>query len=529
MIRWRQVAVSIVLLALGLTLWSGPAVIRAQDDGLPAIRLMQTVFGTLDDETPELRWQFEARAGDRIAAVVQAMDGDLDAVLQVLDAGGRLLAEHDDIAFPDRLDAALEDVAIPGDGSYTLRVGRYRYAQGQTSGSFALTLLPAFADPLLWETFDGARQWPTSNPDLMEATQTDGRLSVIVRTANTLGWVAPQDGPIVPSRAYVQVEARVTNEPDYWEYGLIFRQSGPSSYYLFSVSSRGDWAFMARTGSSTWLRLRDWSEHPALADLSAGAELGVLMDGDAFTFYVNGQELDTVTADALSAPGSVALSVGTVDRQRVFPVVVFDNLLVTAPLPPAGADEEPVGATLEAWEAPDSASLVAELAALGLTPEGGRQVMLVPDSFTTVSRPGMQVLPLGQGRMQTDFVLGATVSMESEGADNACGLFFRRVDESRYSLAFVDGLGGVGLAEWQTDRFDPAFYRTDPGGFAGLTRARLLVVGVGDRVRVYLNGELAAERSNPPLQGGVGIAALSYDGRLVNCQFGNTWLWVWEE
>jgi len=171
---------------------------------------------------------------------------------------------------------------------------------------------------------------------------------------------------------------------------------------------------------------------------------------------------------------------------------------------------------------------MAELAALGLVPEGGRQVMLVPDSFTTVSRSGMQVLPLGQGRTQIDFVLGATVSLESEGADNACGLFFRRVDESRYSLAFVDGLGGVGVAEWQTDRFEPAFYRTDPGGFAGLTGARLLVVGVGDRVRVYLNGQLAADRPNPALQGGIGIAALSYDGRPVNCQFDNTWLWTWE-
>jgi len=520
--------VALLLAAAGLLLLAGPGAARAQDGELPAIRLMETVFGMLDDETPELRWQFEASEGERISAVVQAMDGDLDPALQILDSGGRLLAESDDIAYPDRLDAALEAVEIPSDGTYTLRVGRYRYDQGQTAGGFALSLLPAFADPVLWETFDGAREWSITGGDLIEAGQAGGELSVIVRTANTLGWVAPQEAPIAPVRAYAQVEAHVANEPDYWEYGLVFRQSGPTSYYLFSVSSRGDWAFMARSGSTTWLRLRDWAGHPALADLSAGAVLGVLMDGDTFTFYVNGVELDTVSADAHTAPGGVALSVGTVDRQTVFPVVIFDNLLVTGPLPAAEVEEEPVGATLEAWNAPDSAPLMAELAALGLVPEGGRQVMLVPDSFTTVSRPGMQVLPLGQGRTQIDFVLGATVSLESEGADNACGLFFRRVDESRYSLAFVDGLGGVGVAEWQTDRFEPAFYRTDPGGFAGLTGARLLVVGVGDRVRVYLNGQLAADRPNPALQGGIGIAALSYDGRPVNCQFDNTWLWTWE-
>ncbi len=525
---WRRIAAGMLLAVMALLLWAGPLAVHAQDEALPVIRLMETVFGTLDDATPELRWQFDARAGDRVSVVVRATSGDLDAIVQILDAGGRLLAENDDIAYPERLDAALEAVAIPGDGRYTLRVGRYRFRQGDTAGEFALTLLPAFADPLLWETFDGTRQWSAVSGDLMEVEQADGRLTAIIRTANTLGWVAPPEAPAIPARAYVQVEARVLNEPDYWEYGLIFRQDGPASYYLFSVSSRGDWAFMARSGGSTWLRLRDWTEHPALADLSTGAVLGVLMDGDTFTFYVNGETLDTVRADTHATSGGVALSMGTVDRQTVFPVVAFDNLLVTAPLTVAEEEEASVGANLTAWEASDSAPLIAELAALGLIPEGGRQVMLVPDSFTTVSRPGMQMLPLGQGRTQTDFVLGATVSMESDSAENACGLFFRRADESRYSLAFVDGLGGLGVAEWQTDRFDPAFYGMDTGEFAGLTRVRLLVVGIGERVRVYLNGQLAAARSNPPLQGGVGIAALSYNGRPVNCQFDNTWLWTWE-
>jgi len=50
--------VALLLAAAGLLLPSGPGAARAQDGELPAIRLMETVFGTLDGESLKLLWQF---------------------------------------------------------------------------------------------------------------------------------------------------------------------------------------------------------------------------------------------------------------------------------------------------------------------------------------------------------------------------------------------------------------------------------------------------------------------------------------
>jgi hypothetical protein len=522
--RWWLLAAVIILSSL--LFWAGP--VLAQDDDLPAITLMETVDGTIDDDNPEARWTFDAAEGDRISVLVRAESGDLDPYLQIIDPTGRLLVESDDIAYPDQLDAALEAVELPRDGQYTIRVSRFDFEAGDTSGDFTLLILPAYARPLRWDAFDGEHEWSAGRDELVTTEIAAGSLIMAVEASNALVWTAPTDLGLIPRQAYVQVEAAVTNRPDYWEYGLIFRQTSDTDYYVFSVSSRGDWAFLARSGASTWLHLQDWTEHPALADLAGGAVLGVLMDGDDFTFFVDGTALGTFEATNHPTPGTIALGAGTIDQQDVLPAIRYDNLLITEPLPSgavaAGEQLDP----LESWGERDSAPVLAELVERELVPPEGSQVMLVPDSFTTVSRPGIQVLSLGQGRTQIDFVMSAVISMESESAENACGLVFRRPDEDQYSIAFLDGLGGLGLSTWQTDRYTNAFYTDAADGDGSLSGDKLLLVAQGDTVYVYLNGQPVATRANTALDGGVGIASLSYDGQFVNCQFDNTWLWTWE-
>ncbi|GAB4570876.1 MAG: hypothetical protein Kow0077_06120 [Anaerolineae bacterium] len=495
--------------------------VAAQTETLPALKLMETATGTLDAGTPEARWSFEASEGDTVSVLVVPLAGDLDPVVQILDDTGRLVAEADDVAYPSRLEAALEAVPIPRDGTYTIRVARFE--GGDSSGDFLLALLPSYAAPAFVETFDDPATWQVSDGGLAESSVVDGQLVMELDTPNALAWAVTDEQPEVPLDAYVQVEAEVTNEPDYWEYGLIVRQTGPTNYYLFSISSRGDWAFLYRSGGSTWLRLQDWTEHPALEGLEGRVRIGVSMAGQRFTFYVNGTALATLEADQITSSGRVSMSVGTIDQQETFPIVAFDNLLITTPLPADNGVDE--AALLESWQQPDSALIAGELAGAGLIPDGGSQVMLVPESFTTVTRAGINILPLGQGRTQVDFVMGARLSVESDGSDNACGLVFEREADDRYGLAYVDSTGGVGIAFRQGDRFEPAQYATTD--LEALDGARLLVVGVGDEVRVYVNGGLQLVQSHPMAEGGVGIAALSYDGRFVSCNFVDTWLWTW--
>jgi hypothetical protein len=502
------------------------SVAQAQEN-LPIIHMMDTVFGSLDDSSPEARWQFAAEEGDRVSLVVQALEGDLDPDVQIIDGSGRMLAENDDIAFPDRTDSALEGVQIPRADTYTIRVTRFGFEDGDSQGAFALTLLPAYADPIFWDDFTAAPAWSAGGGELVDVAGVDGQLELAVRASNALVWAAPEAVPALPLRAYLQAEASVANEPDYWEVGLIFRQTSPTSYYLFSVSSRGDWAFLARAGASTWLHLQNWTEHPALADLTGRVTLGVLMDGNQFTFYVDGTPLATLTDDTHAEPGTFALSAGTVDQQDTLPVIRYDNVLAVEPLPPAVAAEEVTGEPLASWEAPEAGPIMDELVAQGVIPAGASQVMYVPSSFIQASRAGIQTLPLGQGRRGTDFVMGTTVVMESASNENGCGLVFRRQSADRYSLFFLDGLGGYGLAEWNLDRFEPAAYEMGQAVLAEENRNRIVLVAQDDRVRVYLNGDLVLVRPNPPLEGGVGIASLGFDDTFVDCRFGDTWLWTW--
>ena len=511
------------LMLLGLTV---PAA-EGQND-VPTLQLMEIVSGAIDDDTSEARWQFEASAGDRVSVTVWTVSGDLDPYVQIIDESGRVLAENDDIAYPDRLDAALEAVEIPREGMYTVRVTRFGFEEGHTQGEFSLVLLPAFADPIFWEPFDGARTWTADSTDLMDVQGVDGQLELSVNATNTLAYAATDDAPGVPLRAYVQVDVTVENEPDYWEYGLVFRQIDSADYYLFSVSSRGDWAFLGRTGASTWLHFQDWTAHPALEEPPRHATLGVLMEGERFTFYINGTVLSTLVANTIDVPGTIALSAGTVDQQDVLPVIRYDNLLVTAPLPAVVDEEEMGGQPLTTWESRDATPIVEELTAQGVIPEAASQTMYVPESFVTVSRQGMQTLALGQGRTQTDFVMGSSIILESDSAENGCGLIFRRASADQYALFFVDGLGGYGLSEWTLDRFDPAVYEMTrpPSGETNLDR--VVLVAQEDRVRVYINGEPVTVRPALPVEGGVAIVALSFDGAFVNCRFEDTWLWTWE-
>ncbi len=531
LLQRRSSAVCLSLLLLTQVLF--PLVAGAQEEP-PLIRRMQTVFGAVDDAAPEARWQFEAVAGERVSVLVQPVGGALDPYVQLLDPNGDVLAENDDIAYPERLSAALEGIEIPRAGVYTIRVTRYGFEAGDSAGDFALTLLPGYAAPALWETFSDGGVWSVGEENRAEAQVVDGQLELTATAQDALVWAVPADAETLPAQAYLQVEAGVQNDPDYWEYGLVFRQSSPENFYVFAVSSRGDWAFLAHTGPSAWRAIQDWTAHPALRDPEPHGVLGVLMDGSAFTFFYNGVELATASDDTYPDPGTVGVSAGTVDRQETLPVIRYDNLLATVPLPPMLSAVEAIRPEpLSTWEARDPTPIVAELEQQGVIPGGARTRMFVPESFVEISRAGMNHLSLGQGRTQTDFVMGTTIRLDSHSAENGCGLIFRRAGDDHYSLFFVDGRPGYGVAVWSGGRFEPAFYALGGGetGTALLrsgTDTRALLVGQGDRLQVYLNGQWAATQPNPALNGGVGIVALSFDSTFVNCRFFNTWLWTWE-
>ncbi len=74
-------------------------------------------------------YTYEGRVGEVRTFTVTARDGNFDPMLRVLDPNGNLIAENDDIAFPDNINAQVV-VTLPMDGTYSLIVGEFGFDGG---------------------------------------------------------------------------------------------------------------------------------------------------------------------------------------------------------------------------------------------------------------------------------------------------------------------------------------------------------------------------------------------------------------
>jgi len=127
-----------VLAALGVFLLLGlPSRASAQTAAEP-IGYGETVSNTLDAETYRRLYRFAGRRDEIISLRLQAITGDLDPFLALLDAGGAGLAFSDDEGSGQN--ALLDSVRLPADGDYFILVTRFGHGLGSTSGTYELTL-----------------------------------------------------------------------------------------------------------------------------------------------------------------------------------------------------------------------------------------------------------------------------------------------------------------------------------------------------------------------------------------------------
>lgn len=100
----------------------------------------QAVEARLDDETPARLYAFQGGAEDVITITMDRSSGNLDAVLNLLDAERQPLVSDDDTG-PGR-NARIGDFALPADGIYLVEATRYSGDEGatDTTGGFTLKL-----------------------------------------------------------------------------------------------------------------------------------------------------------------------------------------------------------------------------------------------------------------------------------------------------------------------------------------------------------------------------------------------------
>ncbi len=129
-------------------LTSAGSVVNVNDLPAPASQILasaqpiavgETVTGFLDNQNYYQAYSFDAAADVLYSIVLEALNGSLDTLVQVLDSQGRLVRVNDDREF-GVTDSSLEGVLLPAAGTYTIVATRYAKGSGGTVGEFALSL-----------------------------------------------------------------------------------------------------------------------------------------------------------------------------------------------------------------------------------------------------------------------------------------------------------------------------------------------------------------------------------------------------
>ncbi len=98
----------------------------------------QNISGSVSNTTPTTRFRFRAEAGDAVTINMNAIGGDLDSYLLLVDSSGSTIAEDDNSG--GNGDAQIS-TTMPTSGEFFIIATRLGQAQGVTTGEFLLALI----------------------------------------------------------------------------------------------------------------------------------------------------------------------------------------------------------------------------------------------------------------------------------------------------------------------------------------------------------------------------------------------------
>ena len=105
-----------------------------------ALRYGDSVIGTISDTEPQVYYSFQAQQGDILTVSMVRSSGTLDPYLKVVDEERFVIADNDDQAGADTRNARIDALIINRTGAYIIIASRYREVDGDSAGSFVLTI-----------------------------------------------------------------------------------------------------------------------------------------------------------------------------------------------------------------------------------------------------------------------------------------------------------------------------------------------------------------------------------------------------
>ena len=220
---------------------------------------------------------------------------------------------------------------IAGDTEATMEV---IYQQALATAEARQTLLDEAKNwPLgLYETFDdNERDWAEGEGDdpryaNIQWTLEGGKYQWNVKAYDGfVWWVIPSMEKVADF--YLATTAQQMNNPEYGEYGVIFRRTEDGDYYLFEVNEQGNFAVYIYY-VETWERLIDWQFTP---ELNVGGEnhLAVLARGEEFSFFINDRFVGEIKDDRLEI-GEAGILIGLSNPEEEA-IWNFDGFELRAP------------------------------------------------------------------------------------------------------------------------------------------------------------------------------------------------------
>ncbi|MDL1921295.1 hypothetical protein FBQ95_01655 [Chloroflexi bacterium CFX3] len=501
-----------LLLAFGLCLL--PQGAAAQSVNLTPLR---SVRGSLLSAESEALWAFNARLGMPIAAQVQAVSGNLLPTLELYTAEGDLLARG---ALSSYATVTLQNMRAPREGRYILRV-----AAREGAGDYRLTLLNGYATLLLNDTMDGRTVFRTWLEPRRRVALNEGRLLAQVAINNGSAYTtATQLDPL--RDFYLQTDLRIQSAGA-WQAALLLRASEPNERlqgYALALNHLRQWrlvAFRAGVGEP----LRDWQPlGVALPAVGTTFTVAVLLEGERFTFWVNGAEIATFSDATFNDAGQVGIWIGGAALPENFVSTLWDNVIITVPAAPASPTPILPPERLPNWNG-STAQITAALAEARLTAGQGVGVLRLPEAFVTNNTTGgILYTPLARGEVFSDLIFSADVVWESDNDAFACAVGFGATEGVAYSLVYFDQRGGVGVRQEGSGALLNFYDLREAANRQSGATNRLTVIAVGNGVIVYLNGDLVVHQALVQRSGSLYIAAFNYERASSLCRFRDVWL-----
>jgi len=268
--------------------------------------------------------------------------------------------------------------------------------------------------------------------------------------------------------------------------------------------------------------LRDWTTHNAIVTSEFPFSLGVLTYDNTYEFYFDGEYLGTEEDETLTNSGRTGILLTTANVNESNLQVITDNFLVTTPFNLNGASITPqqvVGQTAQ--------DIIQELQRRKFVPTGGELGASIGESFIQFAQAGVTRLPIVREQSYSSIAFGADITINtSDDTLHGCGLTFHEVEDTTYSLAYVDNQGGYGISQFSNDIFEPGIF--GERDLSNPTNQHLIVISQPDMTYFYVNRLYAGSTNLSINSGGINNAVINFEPSDTTCIFRDIWVWRWE-